>query len=412
MRLFTIFRGGAFGAWGRALPTGVVSVFLLMAGVSPTSSAQVVAHETILHSFANTPDGEYPEASLLMDATGNLYGTTGAGGTLQGGTVFRLDTSGTESVLYNFPSNGLANPNPVGALVMDAQGNLYGSTWEGGSASGGTVFKLTPNGEETDLHVFTGQGGDGFLSKAGVIIDGNGNLYGTTIKGGLSGYGTVYKVDPSGNETVLYSFSGGTDGAYPYASLVLDGKGNLYGTTYEGGNLSCQAPYGCGTVFKVDPAGQETVLYSFTGAYPDYGISPVGGLVRDAWGTLYGTTTYGGTASYHGNVFKLSRSGKMTSLYSFTGSNGDGEWPTTNLALDRQGNLYGATNFGGSANCYLGCGVIFKVIPQEKEYLLFTFAGSSTGYEPSGLIRDQDGNLYGTTSGGGADNVGTVFKLN
>ena len=412
MRLSTIFHSGVFGAWGRALPTGVVSVFVLMMAISPTSSAQAVAHETILHSFANTPDGEYPAASLLMDTTGNLYGTTGGGGTLQGGTVFRLDASGTESVLYNFPSNRLNNPSPVGALVMDAQGNLYGSTWEGGSASGGTVFKVTPNGEETDLHVFTGQGGDGFLSKAGVIIDANGNLYGTTIRGGLSGYGTVYKVDPSGNETVLYSFSGKTDGSYPYASLVIDGKGNLYGTTYEGGNLSCQAPYGCGTVFKVDPAGHESVLYSFTGAYPDYGISPVGGLVRDAWGTLYGTTTYGGTASNHGNVFKLSRSGKMTSLYSFTGSNGDGEWPNSNLALDRQGNLYGATNFGGSANCYLGCGVIFKVIPQGKEYLLFTFTGSSTGYEPSGLIRDQDGNLYGTTSGGGAYNVGTVFKLN
>jgi uncharacterized repeat protein (TIGR03803 family) len=278
------------------------------------------------------------------------------------------------------------NPLPMGTLVMDKQGNLYGSTWEGGNASGGTVFKVAPNGQETDLHVFTGEGGDGFLSKAGVVLDKHGNLYGTTIRGGasgsgLAGYGTVYKVDPSGNETVLYSFTGQADGAYPFASLALDTKGNLYGTTYEGGDLTCQAPYGCGTVFKVDPGRNETVVYGFTGAYPDYGISPVGGLVRDKTGNLYGTTSYGGAASFYGNVFKLSPDGEITNLYSFIGSNGDGEWPTSNLTLDHQGNLYGATNYGGSPNCTIGCGVIFKVSADGTESILFTFTGSSTGFE-------------------------------
>ena len=414
----TMFRGTASGKWGRTLSTGLASAFLLIAAASAIASAQARTYkETILYSFANTPDGEYPGPGLLMDAKGNLYGTTEGGGTLQGGTVFVLDTSGKEMVLYNFSPNPLNNPMPMGALVMDAQANLYGSTWEGGSASGGTVFKVAPNGQETDLHVFTGEGGDGFLSKAGVVIDKHGNLYGTTIMGGASGagflgYGIVYKVDPSGNETVLYSFTGKTDGAYPYASLVLDTKGNLYGTTYGGGDLSCQAPSGCGTVFKVDPAGNETVLYSFTGAYPDYGLSPVGGLVRDRLGNLYGTTSYGGTVPYHGNVFKLSPTGTITNLYSFTGSNGDGEWPTSNLTLDGRGNLYGATSYGGSPDCYLGCGVVFKVSPDGQESILFAFTGSGTGFEPSAVIRAGRGHLYGTTVGGGTFNFGTIFELN
>jgi uncharacterized repeat protein (TIGR03803 family) len=400
----------------RTLATRVASALLLIAATTTILWAQARTYKgTVLYSFANTPDGEYPSAGLLMDAKGNLYGTTGGGGTLQGGTVFVLDPSGKETVLYNFPTNPSNNPSPLGALVMDKQGNLYGSTWEGGSASGGTVFKVAPNGEETDLHVFTGEGGDGFLSRAGVVIDKHGNLFGTTIMGGasgsgLSGYGTVYKVDPSGKETVLYSFTGQADGGYPYASLALDTKGNLYGTTYEGGDLSCQPPYGCGTVFKVDATGHETVLYSFTGAYPDYGISPVGGLVRDKSGNLYGTTSYGGTASYHGNVFRLSPDGAITSLYSFTGSNGDGEWPWSNLTLDNKGNLYGATNYGGSPNCDFGCGVIFKVSPDGTGSVLFSFTGSGSGFDPSALVR-HGGHLYGTTSNGGAFNVGTIFRV-
>jgi uncharacterized repeat protein (TIGR03803 family) len=416
MRLPAIFRSMASETLRRGLGTGMASALLLITALSATASPQEHTYaETILHSFANTPDGEYPNAGLLMDAKGNLYGTTEGGGTLQGGTVFVLDPSGNVTILYNFPSNAENAAMPMGALVMDKLGNLYGSTWEGGSASGGTVFKLASDGQETDLHVFTGQGGDGFLSKAGVIIDKKGNLYGTTITGGASGsgllgWGTVYKVAPSGNETVLYSFTGKEDGGYPYASLVLDAKGNLYGTTYYGGDLSCQPPNGCGTVFKVDPAGNETVLYSFTNAHPDYGLHPVGGLVRDKAGNLYGTTSYGGTVPIYGNVFKLSPAGQITNLYSFTGSNGDGALPNSNLTLDAQGNLYGATSYGGSPDCYLGCGVIFKVSPDGAESILFTFTGGDTGFEPSALIR-HSGYLYGTTTGGGTSNVGTVFKI-
>jgi uncharacterized repeat protein (TIGR03803 family) len=409
-------RGLAARAASAVLMIGTASLFA--SAQSPSYSPKVHTYkETILHSFTNTPDGEYPTASLLMDDKGNLYGATEGGGTLQGGTIFQLDPSGTETILYNFSIDpeGAASM-PMGALVKDAKGNLYGSTWEGGSASGGTVFKLAPDDQETDLHVFTGQNGDGFLSKAGVVLDKKGNLYGTTIMGGASGSGTsgdgtVYKVDRFGNETILYSFTGKEDGGYPFSSLLLDSTENLYGTTYYGGDLSCQPPNGCGTVFKVDPSGKETVLYSFTDALPDYGLHPVGGLVRDKAGNLYGTTSYGGTVPIDGNVFKLTPTGEITNLYSFTGSNGDGEWPASNLTLDGQGNLYGATNYGGSPSCYLGCGVVFKITPEGQESILFTFTGGETGFEPSALIRHA-GALYGVTTGGGTSDVGTVFKIN
>ncbi len=419
-----LIRRIALGTRNHGLGITVASAFIMIAAFSTIASAQSPAYspkvrtykQTILHSFTNTPDGEYPAASLLLDSKGNLYGATEAGGTLQGGTIFEINPAGTETILHSFPIDpeGAASM-PMGALVKDAKGNLYGSTWEGGSASGGTIFKLAPDGQETDLHVFTGQAGDGFLSKAGVTLDKKGNLYGTTIMGGASGngtsgYGTVYKVDRFGNESVLYNFTGKEDGAYPFASLLLDSTGNLYGTTYDGGDLSCQPPNGCGTVFEVDPSGNETVLYSFTGAYPDYGLSPVGGLVRDKSGNLYGTTSYGGIPPYHGNVFKLTPTGEITNLYSFTGSNGDGEWPASNLTIDGQGNLYGATSYGGSPNCSSGCGVVFKIAPDGQESILFTFTGTGTGFEPSALIR-HEGALYGVTTGGGASTVGTIFKL-
>ncbi len=409
----------------RAAGIALTSAIMLVTAILATDSAQAQTYnESILHSFTGgTTDGEYPSASLLRDADGNLYGTADGGGSLQGGTVFMLDSLGNETTLYNFPSIG----SPVGALVSDTQGNLYGTTWEGGAYGGGTVFKVEPNGQETVLHVFTGTDGDGYLSKAGLVIDKHGNLYGTTICGGasgsgLSGYGTVFKVDPYGNETVLHSFTGtGGDGAHPYASLVLDSKGNLYGTTYGGGYLGCQPPYGCGTVFKLDPAGNETVLYSFTGEAPDYGLNPVGGLVRDPKGNLYGTTSYGGVDSYLGNVFKLELSGRMTDLYNFTGVGGDGEYPATNLTLGAHGNLYGTTNYGGEFACPyqsgLGCGMAFKVNAIGSETILYIFAGGATGFNPSALVRDAQGNLYGTTVGGGDDacnhsyGCGTVFKL-
>jgi uncharacterized repeat protein (TIGR03803 family) len=274
-------------------------LFLLLSmGIGLGTTTVQAQTLTVLHRFTSSPDGAYPYAGLVRDAAGNLYGTTYEGGSsdlrdgVSGyGTVFKLDTSGTETVLHRFTSSP-DGAYPYAGLVRDAAGNLYGTTSEGGSSDYGTVFKLDTSGNETVLHNFTG--GDGSYPYAGLVRDATGNLYGTTLYGGASGVGTVFKLDTSGNETVLHNFTGG-DGAYPYAGLVRDATGNLYGTTFRGGSSDY------GTVFKLDTSGTETVLHSFTG-YSD-GSNPRGGLVMDAAGNLYGTTEMIGEA--FGTVFKL-----------------------------------------------------------------------------------------------------------
>ncbi len=220
-------------------------------------------------------------------------------GTQGDGTVFKVDTTGKETVLYSFGSAGGDGGIPIAGLVLDTQGNLYGTTYTGGTSGDGTVFKVDMTGKETVLHSFTDSPDGSEPYYAGVVRDAQGNLYGTTVYGGgAPPEGTVFKVDTTGKETVLYSFAAmNGDGTHPKAGLVQDIHGNLYGTTYSGG------AYGNGTVFKVDPTGKETVLYSFTGAKGD-GAAPQAGLVLDMQGNLYGTTTTGG-ASGHGTVFKL-----------------------------------------------------------------------------------------------------------
>jgi uncharacterized repeat protein (TIGR03803 family) len=412
--------------------------------------------ETVLYSFTGmNGDGANPVAGLNLDTAGNLYGTTENGGQCVSGcgTVFKIDPSGYETVLYGFTGMNGDGANPAAGLIVDSAGNLYGTTLGGGSASGGTMFKLDPSGHETVLYSFTGTNGDGANPAAGLIMDSAGNSYGTTQFGGVTscyasfgsppGCGTVFKVDPSGHETVLYSFTGTNgDGANPAAGLIMDSAGNSYGTTQFGGVTSCYAYFGanpgCGTVFKVDPSGRETVLYSFTLTNGD-GAQPSAGLIMDNAGNLYGTTPYGGVGVTSsscsifvtgppippgcGTVFKLDPSGKETVLYSFTGMNGDGAFPTAGLIMDSSGNLYGTTPFGGvtatsSGSCSgsgpppAGCGTVFKLDPSGHETVLYSFTGTNgDGAKPAaGLIMDSAGNLYGTT-GGGSPGAGTVFKL-
>jgi uncharacterized repeat protein (TIGR03803 family) len=289
------------------------------------------------------------------------------------------------------------------------------------------VFKLSPSGTETVLYSFTG-GADGATPYAGLIQDGAGNLYGTTPYAGTSGQGVVFKLircdsTPSGYEfKVLHSFTGGADGAIPFAGLVGDPAGNLYGTTYFGGATSaCYPPYGCGVVFKLSPSGTETVLYSFTGLD---GFNP-NGLVRDAAGNLYGTTVVtwlGNQEVGAGVVFKLSPNRTETVLYSFTGG-ADGGFPQAGVIRDSAGNFYGTTYFGGgSSACPVfdnSCGVVFKLSPTGTETVLHSFTGGADGGNPNaGLIQDAAGNLYGTTILGGATSTcelpywcGVVFKL-
>jgi uncharacterized repeat protein (TIGR03803 family) len=254
--------------------------------------------ETVLYSFTGGADGGSSYAGLVRDKAGNLYGTTTGGGIYGQGTVFKLDATDKETVLYCF-TGGMDGGTPGARLLRDNAGNLYGTTQYGGDLSCsvsfppgcGVVFKLDPAGKETVLHSFTGP--DGSLSFTGLVRDAAGNLYGTTAFGGASGNGVVFKVDPAGKETVLHSFTGGADGANPYASVVRDAAGNLYGTTYAGGNTGgfCSKYGGCGVVFKLDTTGEETVLHTFTGRD---GLQPRGALLRDAAGDLYGTTSIGG----------------------------------------------------------------------------------------------------------------------
>lgn len=325
-------------------------------GCGAVLKVDATGNESVLHSFVGSPnDGWNPLSGLIADASGNVYGTTVSGGSSNAGTVFRLDTAGNETVLYNFTSSN--GHGPHAGVVRDASGNLYGTTFLGGSkcniAGCGTVFRLSATGKETNPHIFPAAAGDGRYPSAELVLDASGNLYGTTTRGGTAGFGTVFKVDTTNKETVLYSFSGGADGGNPNAGLIQDAAGNLYGTTFSGGSS------GNGTVFKVDATGKETVLHSFTGKD---GAGPFAVLMRDVAGNLYGTTNSGGDHSFCsgfgcGVVFKLAKTGKATVLHSFTGT--DGANPAAGLVQDAAGNLYGTTAAGGPD----GFGVVFKLSP-------------------------------------------------
>ncbi len=385
---------------------------------APLNQSVVLPTFSILHSFGSGTDGKDPFAGLVLDAQGNLYGTTIEGGTNLSGTVFEVGNTGQETVLYNFAGSGGASP--YASVVRDAQGNLYGTTVFGGDllcdgGNGcGTVFKIDTTGKETVLYSFTGTAGDGSSPRADVALDSAGNLYGTTSEGGNlacnsgSGCGTVFKVDTKGNETVLYSFTGtGGDGAYPYARLLRDAQNNLYGTTYGGGTS------GSGTVFKVAATGQESVLYSFTGNGD--GAQPMAGLVQDANGNFYGTTLQGGTNGMGTIFFVPAAGGYDIVLHSFTGIGGDGAFPYAHLVIDTQDNVYGTTYQGGDLACHggTGCGTVFMFSPGIGETVLYSFTGTGGdgAFPYASLKRDKQGNFYGTTSAGGTNGAGAVFKL-
>jgi uncharacterized repeat protein (TIGR03803 family) len=377
---------------------------LLLAATSLPSEAQTFQ---VLYSFTGFADGGYPAAGVVRDSAGNIYGTTSYGGIDGAGTLFKIDPTGKFAVILTFDTEDGANP--YGNLLLDGSGNLYGTTSDAGSDSFGTVFKVNALGFLKVLYNFTG-GTDGGSPLAGLISDAAANLYGTTEYGGdlscnsRNGCGTVFKVTASAKETVLYSFTGGTNGSFPAAGLVADATGNLYGTTTSGGDLSCDPGYGCGTVFKLDRAGTETVLYSFTGGTD--GQVPSAGLVRDPAGDLFGTTLYGGAYGY-GTVFGVGESGTETVLHSFAGG-ADGAYPAAGLVMDAAGNLYGTTEQGGTRSS----GTVFEVSPSGTETVLHSFNGQSGGTSPqSKLFRDSAGNLYGTTQAGGVYQAGTVFRL-
>jgi uncharacterized repeat protein (TIGR03803 family) len=396
---------------------GIPFVLFVLSGIMSAASAPKT-----LHAFVNFADGSSLYSSLTQDAHGNLYGTSVDGGSGGAGTVFRLSPtksgSWKETVLHSF-TGGEDGGNPHSAVVLDSAGNLYGTTVNGGitarvcNAGCGVVYKLSPNGgkwTETVLYQFTG-GTDGGSLYSGPVLDGSGKLYGASQVGGTKGFGTIYELSPASGNTwqlsVLYNFGGKPDAAFAYATPILDATGNLYGTTYEGG------ANGQGTVYKLTKessgAWVEQVLCSFQGGSD--GSEPLAGVILDQAGNLYGATLEGGTANV-GTAFKLTAANnwKKTILHQFLGlSAGDGANPNT-LVFDAKGNLYGTTVGGGKFNP----GTIYRLSPvagKWKETVLYSFTGGLDGAYPSAALTiDPAGHLLGTTLWGGpaGDTVGGV----
>jgi uncharacterized repeat protein (TIGR03803 family) len=378
---------------------------------------------TILYSFTGKADGSDPTSPLLRNSAGDLFGTTAQGGQWGAGVLFKFSSSGKETVLASFSNAPVSGTPPTGQIARDSTGNFYGTTQLGGSSASGSLYTVNKTGGETVLfsfHQYVGQ-----LPVGGVTIDSAGNVYGTTGSGGSTSTdtcscGVVFEFTSGGTYKVLHRFKGGLDGKYPASGLLRDSLGNLYGATAQGGGCALSS-LGCGTVFKVSATGVEKILHRFAGGTD--GLGP-GDLIRDSNGNFYGTTAEGGTGTTCtygcGTVFRMDASGNVTILHSFQGGPDDGTLPSGPLVRDADGNLYGVTALGGSSsktcsalNFGYGCGTVFKLEPSGNETILHAFAGSPTdGAGPLwGLIRDSSGNLYGVTQGGGPNDAGTIFKI-
>jgi len=406
--------------------------FLVFALVAILVSGALAANkEKVLYSFTGDADGGDPHSTLVFDSKGNAYGTTVTGGDLDFGTVFKLTPHNgkwTETVLYSF-LGGSDGKNPYGGVTIDSKGNLWGTTASGGTGGicagdgCGTVFNLTTDGKNwTYSVIYNFQGGkDGWDPGGALFIDPNGNLYGTTADGGTKkgcsgqGCGTVYQLTTvkggQWKETVIHRFTDGKDGSRgSLGALVMDAAGNLYGVAELGGANAA------GVVYKMAPQSGGTWKFTTIDAFrgmPHPGF-PYGGVIFDGSGNLYGTTYFGGKNGL-GSVYKLTNTnGKWSEsqLYSFKGSN-DGSSPTSTLVFDANGNLYGTTSAGGDSN---DDGTIFKLTPTSggkyKESIVHHFKNVPDGANPNyGLTIDKSGNLFGTAPFGGLHNAGAAFEL-
>lgn len=391
----------------RPSTTFIATLAILTVLLLATSTRAVAQKEKLLYSFGTVRmDGAYPQAGLILDNAGNLHGTTSGGGAYNEGTVFELMRKAgghwAQRILHSF-KGGADGAHPSANLIFDASGNLYGTTYAGGVHASGTVFELTPEATagwtEKLLYAFGSYSGDGTSPYAGLTLDSSGNLYGTTNQGGADSSGTVFELIPKAGggwtEKVLHSFGRGKDGASPYASLIIDAAGNLYGTAFHGG------ADGFGTVFELTPkaAGKwaEKVLHSFNGKDGKY---PSASLIFDASGNLYGPT--------QDTIFELmpkTGGGWTEKVLHNSGSTGD-------LIFDGAGKLYGTTYLGGPHDE----GTVFELTREAdgkwKYLVVYSFLGGVDGANPfAGLVLDASGNMYGTTYYGGADNQGTVFEF-
>lgn len=371
----------------------------------------------VFYSFSGQ-DGIQPNGDLLRDAAGNFYGTTVLGGKSNRGVVFKLDSQGHNITLYSF-TGGADGGFPIGRVIQDADGNLYGITSLGGdpTCSCGTVFQLKTDGTLVVLHKFRG-GKDGMQNQAqgelGLVQIGK-NFYGSASFGGHPGCdgdlgcGTVFKITPSGQEKTLHRFAGQSDGAFPQ-DLIRDKEGNLYGAIESYTNA--------GSIFKMTTKGDLTNLYTFPGGAA--GVSPRWRLIRHANGSFYGVTQFGGNTTNCptgsagcGVVFKVNPQGKERLLHTFAKKANDGEIPSGGL-LDVAGNFYGVTVYGGTTNgtCSFGCGTVYRASAHGGYAVVYRFTGGSDGWLPSGsLTQDSDGNLYGAAQLGGNNNNGVIFEI-
>ena len=357
----------------------------------------------VVHAFTGS-DGSQPYGGLFRDAGGNLYGTTLLGGNTYG-TVFKIDPSGNLTNLYTFLGFSGDDGYPYGGVVQDASGNIFG-TDQGipGTSQQGLIFKLNSTNQLSVIHYFHGYS-EGAYPDSDLVMDNAGNTYGTTIGGGSQNCGTLFKVDSTGFPSTLHSFFGATnpaDGCKPYGKPYVDAAGNVIGTTFYGGT------YGVGCVYKVAPKGKITIIYSFPSGFGGDAKYPHGGLVRDSKGNYWGTTEYGGMpgSGGYGTVFKITPAGQESVVHAFTPAT-DGNTPIAGLAIDTQDNVYGVTNLAGPS----GFGTVFKLTPAGQFSVLHSF-DYQDGANPVGLmVVDPNGNVFGTTEHGGSFLGGEVFEL-
>jgi uncharacterized repeat protein (TIGR03803 family) len=374
---------------------------------APGSQAQTF---NVVYNFSGGTDGGVPLAGLTIDAAGNLYGTASAGGASGNGVVFKVNASGQQQVLYSF-AGGSDGSSPQARLLRNSHGHLFGTTYDGGANGYGSVFEISTDGTERVLYNFVG-GSDGANPIGGLTTDSNGTLYGTTFAGGTYSAGTVFSVSRGGKEKVLYSFGQGSDGASPIAGVTIGPSKNriLYGTTSAGGSA------GSGTVFQLRPSAggwQESILYNFQ--LQDDGGVPYSGLTFDHAGHIYGATTTGGAGGDNGGgtVFQMTHSTSgwaLSTIYTIPGWGLSGSF--RDLMMGPAGNIFATTHCDGD----YGMGTIYELTPSGGTWnynSLYVFPGSGANgyYVFSNLVADRHGNMYGTTSAGGAYGSGVVFEI-
>lgn len=385
----------------------IVLCCALTVHLSTVSQAQVYQ---LLYSFTGNDDGQFPYAGLAIDSRGTLYGTTSSAGNLSCqfpngcGTVFKFGKNGfwVLHAFSGFPDGGV----PYDSVLVNNAGYVFGTASSEGYCCG-TAFELSPSGNLLGAYSFDfGSDRDGQTPRGGLVWDALGNFYGTTQVGGTHIHGTVFKITPTGEETVLYNFKGQSDGGYPDSQLLIDAAGNLYGTAPNGGVSCPNEPLRCGVIFKIDTAGNETVIHRFTGGAD--GAHPHSGLARDSVGNLYGTAYDNTDCGYvcgTGNIFRVDSQGKFKVMHTFAGPPSDGRNPGDTLVFDSAGNGYGTTVAGGKFDY----GTVFVMSPAGKVRLLYSF---SDGGAPWGaLVRDASGNLYGTALFGGELSLGSIFEI-